>query len=247
MEWKSINEYAKAYGLEGDLPDIFVSLAEGVYPPKLDSFLIAKELIRIVQEGHNVLDIGTGTGILAIVAATKGAAVVATDVHEASVKCARHNASLNSVELDGRVGNLFEPIRQGELFDIVVGNMTSLPTPRDEQHDEYTARTVDAGYDGRRYLDPLIDQAPKYLKEGGYFLTQHSNFANIEKTRNKLDELGFEVELRMYEYPAGKTSRQRIEYFLRHLPENCHPIKKEDGWYQKIAVFIARSSGGFSP
>lgn len=83
----------------------------------------------------------------------------------------------------------------------------------------------------------------KYLKEDGYFLTVHSNFANIEKTEDKLEELRFKVELKIYEYPVGKTSGQRIDYFLKNLPKSCHPIKKGDSWYEKIAVFKAKNRG----
>jgi release factor glutamine methyltransferase len=238
--YKSIREYMKNYDLKIDPPDIKISLFEGVYPPKLDSFLLAEELVEVVREGHRVLDVGTGSGILAILAAKKGAFVVATEVHKESVECAKYNASLNNVELDARTSDLFESIKNGEIFDIIVSNMTALPTSPDEQHDEYIIRTVDAGPDGRKYLDPLISQMPKYLKEGGYFITQHSDFANIEKTKDKLEEIGFGVELKMYEYPIGKTSGQRLDYFLSYLPKNCHPFKRGKDWYQKIGVFKAR-------
>lgn len=227
----------KNYDLKIDLPDIIISLFEGVYPPKLDSFLLAEELVEVVREGHRVLDVGTGSGILAILAAKKGASVVATDIHQVSVKCAKYNASLNNVELDAKISDLFESIKNGETFDIIVSNMTALPTPPDEQHDEYIIRTVDAGPGGRKYLDPLISQMPKYLKEGGYFITQHSNFANIEKTKDKLEEIGFGVELKVYEYPVGKTSGERINYFISKLPPNCHPFIENGKWYQRIGVF----------
>lgn len=242
-EYKSIREYMRSCDFWTDLPNIKISLFEGVYPPKLDSFLLAEELMKTITKSHKVLDIGAGSGILAILAAKTGAFTVATDVHEGSVKCARYNASLNNAELDARIGNLFDPLSEGELFDVIVSNPTSLPTPPNERHNEYTVRNIDAGPDGRKYLDLLITQAPKYLKEGGYFLTLHSNFANIERTKDRLEGLGFEVELKEYEYPIGKTSRQRIDYFLKHLPESCHPFKKGGDWYRRIGVFKAKRRG----
>jgi|GEM_PF-1834098 len=240
MEFKcnSIREYLRSINLKLELPNIKLCLFDGVYKPKLDSFLIAKELVKIIKRNEKVLDIGTGTGILAILSAKKGAFVVATDIDRTSVKCAEYNAFLNNIELDMRVGSLFEPVKEGELFDVIVSNMTSLPTPPDEQYDENLRRNVDAGTNGRKYLDPLISKMPKYLKDGGYFLTLHSNFSDIEKTKNKLENLGFKVELKIYECSIGKTSGQRIDYFLKYLPKNCHPIKK-NGWYQKIGIFKA--------
>ena len=240
FNYNSINKYLKFYNLKLELPNIKIYLSEGVYPPKLDSFLLAEELVKITVKGYEVLDIGTGSGILAIIASKKGANVVATDVHEESVKCARQNALINNVKLDVRVGDLFKKIGDDELFDVIISNPTSLPTPSNEQHDEYIMRTVDAGPDGRKFLDSLINQMPLFLKKGGYFLTQHSNFSNIEKTENMLKELGFEVEVKNYEFPIGKTSLQRINYFKEYLPKICHPFKKECNWYQRIGVFLAR-------
>lgn len=227
----------KSYDFELELPDIKISLFEGVYPPKLDSFLLAKELLEVVKEGHRVLDVGTGSGILAILAAKKDAWVVATDIHPPSVKCTEYNASLNNVKVDGRTGNLFEPIKNGETFDIIVSNMTALPTPPDEQHNEYITRTVDAGPDGRKYLDPLISKIPKYLKAGGCFITQHSNFANIELTKERLESFGFDVRLKIYEYQIGETSGKRVDYFINHLQKNCYPFIKDEKWFQRIGVF----------
>ncbi|MBA7631551.1 Release factor glutamine methyltransferase [subsurface metagenome] len=229
LDCRLIEEYLRSLNLDIVLPNIKLCVFEGVYPPKLDSFLVAQEITEVVREGDRILDIGAGSGILAILAAVKGAFAVATDIDENSLSCARYNATLNKVELDVRLGSLFEPIEEGESFDIIVSNITSLPTPPNEKHDEYVTRTVDAGPDGRKYLEPLINQMPKYLKEQGCFITLHSNFSDIERTESTLENLGFSVELKLSEYPIGKTSAQGIDYFLRSLPANCYPIRKRGG------------------
>ncbi|GAI16832.1 unnamed protein product, partial [marine sediment metagenome] len=148
---------------------------------------------------------------------------------------------LNNLSIVTRIGNLFAPILKGEVFDVIVSNPTSLPSLPDEEHDEYTRQNIDAGADGRKYIDPVITQAPEYLSKAGYLLIQHSNFANIEKTLDMLDKVGFKVDQTNYEFPIGKTSRQRISYFLENLPANCHPFQRDGNWYQRIAVFIAQA------
>lgn len=73
--------------------------------------------------GAAVLDMGTGSGLLAIVAAERAGRVVAVDVNSEAVRCARINALLNKVE--GRVtvhqGDLFAPVG-GEQFDLILFN-----------------------------------------------------------------------------------------------------------------------------
>jgi len=58
-----------------------------------------------------VLDIGTGTGILALVAAQKGASVIASDINDKAIEIAKKNAALNDVKIEFRKSDLFENIR----------------------------------------------------------------------------------------------------------------------------------------
>ena len=96
-----------------------------VINPKLfgaGEFLAESMAARLVN-GSTVLDMGTGTGLAAIVAARQVARVVAVDINPIAVRCARINILLNGVEkrVDVREGDLFEPVR-GERFDLVLFN-----------------------------------------------------------------------------------------------------------------------------
>lgn len=73
--------------------------------------------------GATVLDMGTGSGLLAIVAAERAGRVVAVDVNPEAVRCARINALLNRVEARMTVyhGDLFAPVA-GERFDLILFN-----------------------------------------------------------------------------------------------------------------------------
>jgi len=77
----------------------------------------------LVPAGSRVLDLGTGTGVLAIAAASSAARVVAADSNPTAVECARINAATNSVadRVEARLGDLFEPVA-GERFDLVLCN-----------------------------------------------------------------------------------------------------------------------------
>lgn len=239
---RSIHEYIdeSCPYLELRLPELTICVTPGIYPPKLDSFLLARELVNIVNEGDKVLDIGTGSGILAILASMKGAHTTATEIHEDSANYIKYNALLNGVEVSVRIGDMFRPVSEDERFDIIVSNPPSLPTPLNEDSDKYISRAIDGGDDGRRYLNPLIAQAPRYMQSGSCFLTVHSNLANIKKTKEDLENKGFHVTIVEDEFPIGQISRQRIQYFLDTLPPNCHPLKRGKRWYQSIAVFKAQ-------
>ena len=76
-----------------------------------------------VPAGATVLDLGTGSGVLAVAAARSARSVVAVDIDPAAVRCARINALLNGVEdrVEVREGDLFDPVA-GERFDVVLCN-----------------------------------------------------------------------------------------------------------------------------
>src|SRR5438270_5279365 len=100
------------------LPDVF--------NPTL--FHTSEALVRFLDgmqlsPGMSVLDMGTGTGIVAIAAAHRGARVVAVDSSPEAVRCARINVLLNRVEgsVDVRGGDLFDPVME-ERFELVFFN-----------------------------------------------------------------------------------------------------------------------------
>lgn len=107
----------------GGLP---ILVRPGVFNPAL--FRVTPVFLEWISEGlipagSQVLDLGTGTGVLAIAAASSAARVVAVDSNPVAVECARINAEKNSVahRVEPRLGDLFEPVA-GERFDLVLCN-----------------------------------------------------------------------------------------------------------------------------
>jgi release factor glutamine methyltransferase len=100
------------------LPEVFNPVHFRTTPVILEA-LAAEPM----TEEDTVLDLGTGTGVLAVAAARRGARVVAVDVNPMAVRCARINAQLNQVDdaVEVRRGDLFAPVA-GERFELVLSN-----------------------------------------------------------------------------------------------------------------------------
>ncbi len=124
-------------------------VSPGVYEPAEDTFLIADNLD--VKAGEDVLEIGTGCGILAVLAAKAGAKVIATDINPEAVDCAEENARMNGVggKIDFRLGSLFEPVA-GKTFDLVVFNPPYLPASGGLEGDP-VGLACEGGRDGRDF------------------------------------------------------------------------------------------------
>lgn len=164
-----------------------------VYEPAEDTFLLAENLD--IQRRDEVLEIGTGTGLIAVTAAQKSKKVTATDINEDAVKCALKNTITNrtyNVEL--KQGNLFEPVKD-EKFDLILFNTPYLPTEEDEKLDDELNAAFDGGLEGRETIDKFIEEVKDYLNEGGRVQLVQSSLSDNEKTIQKLDALGFEASI----------------------------------------------------
>lgn len=167
--------------------DYAFHIGENVYEPAEDSYLFAENLQ--VREKDKVIDIGTGCGILGILAATKAEEVVAVDINPFAVTCAKENARLNhaSDNVFFAQGDLFGPIRVGKKFDLILFNAPYLPSEADEEA-TWLDRAWAGGVSGRDIINGFIREAPKYLKSKGEIFLMQSTLSDVEETFRRFKE-----------------------------------------------------------
>ncbi|MFI5534002.1 HemK2/MTQ2 family protein methyltransferase [Kitasatospora sp. NPDC051853] len=154
----------------------------GVYRAQEDTDLLVECLGREpIGARDSVLDLGTGTGAVALAAAGTGAQVTAIDISWRALGTARLNSLLNRRWIRLRHGDLLEPVR-GRRFDLVVSNPPYVPAEEDGGPPRGMARAWDAGRDGRALVDRICRQAPSVLAEGGTLLVVHSSLCGVERT-----------------------------------------------------------------
>jgi release factor glutamine methyltransferase len=167
----------------------------GVFRPRPDSWMLARALrAERLRPGSRVLDVCTGSGVLAVTAALDGARATAVDVSRRAVLCAALNARLNGVRVRALRGDLLAPV-SGERFDAIVSNPPYLPAADDALPTHGPRRAWDAGSDGRAVLDRLCAEAPSHLDRGGVLLLVHSSLCDTEATLSALDAGGLRTEI----------------------------------------------------
>src|SRR5947209_2987455 len=102
-------------------PTLRLRVLPGVFRPRSDARLLVETMVSARSaEGADVLDVFTGSGVLALSAARAGArSVTAVDVSRRAVATDRLNAALNGLRVDARRGDLFAPVG-GRTFDRIV-------------------------------------------------------------------------------------------------------------------------------
>jgi methylase of polypeptide subunit release factors len=111
---------------------------------------------------RTALDMGTGCGALALLAARHAEHVIAVDINPRALNFAAFNALLNGFSnIECRQGSLFEPVR-GERFDLVVCNPPYVISPETR----YVFR--DGGRRGDSFSEEVVRTIPEHLEEGGF-------------------------------------------------------------------------------
>ena len=160
-----------------------------VMTPRQESELIIERALRLVGEQRSaplrVIDLGTGSGCLAIALARElpAARITASDVSAEAVALARRNARANGVgeRIVWVVTSLLDGIRPARAgdggFDLLVANLPYVPsaatrvlTPEVRDHEPWLA--LDGGRDGLDPLRAVIAVAPAYLAAGGHLVVE---------------------------------------------------------------------------
>ena len=148
----------------------FKTDARALIPRPETELLAEKILARFSTPPLRVLDVGTGSGILALTLAAQWpeAEVHAVDISGEALALARENAA--SLQLDTRVafhqGNLMEPV--SGVFDCIVANLPYVPAgdmatlSREVQRDPTLA--LDGGPDGTALIRPFLLSARAHLQ-----------------------------------------------------------------------------------
>jgi release factor glutamine methyltransferase len=151
-----------------------------VYEPREDSFLLIKALK--IKPKEKILEIGTGSGIVAIHCAKAKANVIATDINSSAVTCAKLNSVLNKVKLKVLKSDLFSNVPRKLKFDKIIFNSPYLPS---NKKDKFYDIAYSGGQTGVEIVNKFLRQAPNFLKKKGKIYFVISSLAKMNKIIHK--------------------------------------------------------------
>jgi hypothetical protein len=124
-----------------------------------DSRWLARVTMR--RPVGTALDLCTGSGVHALIAASHSQRVIAVDINPRAAQCTRFNVlASGATNVEVAVGNLFEPV-QGERFDLITANPPFVPSPVD------SIMYRDGGHSGEDIQRHIIAGLSQHLAPGG--------------------------------------------------------------------------------
>ncbi|MEM7307119.1 MAG: methyltransferase [Planctomycetota bacterium] len=206
--------------------DLTLDVPEGVWNPTPHGVHLGNMLLHLDFTGEDVLELGTGCGIHAILIARRGAKrMTLTEIEQDICDNARHNLTKHGVEI---------PI------EYAVADWTSVP---DASHDVLITNPpfAKSGKRYRRYfIDTLILNAHKLVRPGGRLVFIQSSMADIPRSLRLMDEHGMNVRI------VGETDGPFRKYYyedpvyLREMAAIPGSYAVRDGvHYERLIVFEA--------
>ena len=163
--------------------------------PRPETELLVERVLALSEPGDEVLDLGTGSGCIAVAVAHErpDVSVTAADVSRFALDTARQNAKQNKCSVEFIESDLFDQVDGS--FDRIVSNPPYIR--RDEidtlmpEVSKYEPKiALDGGEDGLAFYRLIIEEAPAYLKPGGT-LAFEIGHDQADDVTHMLQEQGF--------------------------------------------------------
>lgn len=179
-----------------DFHEVQIDVDAGVYHPTKGSstYFIGQELMKVVKDGDHILDMGCGSGALALLGIKCGASsAIAVDASKSACNCAINN--INALNLSHRTrvinSDLFENIQEQE-FDLIVFNAPLLHAEPIASVTNPDLNKMAIDFNGE-LLIRFVEEAKDYVRIGGRIVVLVSNIGHrvaVEKITEMMSEMG---------------------------------------------------------
>jgi len=193
--------------------DLWLVTPPGVFAPRSDAGMLLEAAAGRAR--GSVLDLCTGSGVLALALQPSSDRMTAVDAGALAVLTARVNSALNRRPVEVLRGDLFAAVA-GRRFDTIVSNPPYLPVAggRDARPG---SRAWNGGRDGREVIDRICRRAADHLAPGGELLLVQSSLTRVGPTLDLLERSGLRSEVvASHSGPLGALARRQLEH-LREL------------------------------
>ena len=227
---------------------ISIKPLSGAMDPSPYTEFLSRNIVNYnVDNVQSALDLGCGSGALAIFLAKRGVDdVYATDINPSAIEATKLNAELNGVEDDIEIiyADMLSSLSCTGEIDLIVSNPPSLPM-QEKPDTDYHMYNYYGGNKGRHFIEELINQSAGCLQNGGKIMFINTSLADVGATFKQLAKEDFSS------FTSNCTSlkfrEQYYEYFdwFNHLKDSgiADYYSKNEEHYEILYCITATYSG----
>ena len=180
---KAVNRRAKHEPLSSifgfvDFYGIKFNVNKKVLSPRMDTEILVSEALKIIKtiKKPSVLDLGTGSGAIAItIAKNSHATVTAVDISSGALDVASQNAKNNDAKVTFLQSDLFNSLKKHKGYDIIISNPPYIKSGDIKKLDEEVKKydpelALNGGEDGLDFYRKITSQAKQFLNKNGYLM-----------------------------------------------------------------------------
>jgi release factor glutamine methyltransferase len=202
-ELTEIDRWAKA--LRNDVPFAYLAgeqefwglslcVTSDVLVPRPETELLVESALSLLQKNANILDLGTGSGAIALAIASErpDAKVTGTDISAEALLIAKQNAEKLDIAVTFQTSQWFANLSGS--WQVIVSNPPYID-PADPHLEQLHAEPIQAlvaDEKGLADLRQIISAAPTYLDNGGWLLLEHG-YDQAQQVRLLLEQSGFQA------------------------------------------------------
>lgn len=194
--------------------------------------LFLGENIR-VNPGESVIDVGTGSGLFAIVASRLGGKAAATEISREAVEMAKYNALINNAPVDVRHGSFFADFKQ--KFDVLIGNLPQkliLKERRDPGRFTTKPLGVYGGVSGNEILLDFLKEAKEHMHKDSRLYIQVYSLTDYNTTLQEIDKHYTATPLAKREFIEDEIIARDTDAYMELKNQGVIDISNRDGhWY----------------
>ena len=214
---------------------ISLDILPDVFAPSEHGQLLAEHIA--IAPGENVLDVGTGSGFLAVLAAKLGGIVWASDNDVDALSCAKRNAQLNDVTMNFILSDLIENIPDLS-FDVVIANLPQEIIPPQLQDDFGPKRNnaICGGENGNnvllRFLEQMIQK--RLMKSTGRIYLKINSLSDYKATIQFVIN-NYSVHWLDFKEKTTKPFVGDFDSYYEELNRKglIHIFKKDNEWWEE--------------